>query len=173
MKATGLVFACIVPAVLSGCATAPQSCFGALQRLDPPGAIEPTAQWGLGTTAGPYVFISGMRGIDPATNEIVLDLGERVRQAYTNMFFIAAHAGARPADLVETTVFIRTDAPHPSPEFLAIRRLDNAVRQEVYGASPYPNRTIVGVTELNGIDPNQAVDVFELKGTFYVPCARL
>ena len=170
MKGIGLIFACFALTGLSACATAPRSCFGPLQRLEPPGAIEPTAQWGLGTAAGPYVFISGMRGIDPGTNEIVLDLSERVRQAYTNMFLIAADAGAQPEDLIETTVFIRTDAPHPAPEFLAIRRLDNDVRQEVYGDGPYPNRTIVGVTELNGIDANGDVDVFELKGTFYVPC---
>lgn len=172
MKALPLVAIGLVHSALSACATTPQSCFGALERLDPDGAIEPTAQWGLGTKAGPYLFISGMRGIDPGTNEIVLDPRERVRQAYTNMFFIAASAGARPADLIETTVFIRTDAPHPSSDFFAIRGLDNEVRQEVYGDGPYPNRTIVGVTELNGIDASGAIDVFEVEGTFYVPCAR-
>ncbi len=155
---------------VSACDTSPQPCFGPLERLEPSGAIEPTAQWGLGTKAGPYVFVSGMRGIDPATNEIVLDHRARVRQAYTNMFFIAAAAGARPEDLIETVVYVRTDAPHPSPEFFAIRRLDNDVRQEIYGDGPYPNRTFVGLTELNGTDANGEVDVFEVKGTFYVPC---
>ncbi len=154
---------------VSACDTSP-SCFGPLERLEPSGAIEPTAQWGLGTKAGPYVFVSGMRGIDPVTNEIVLDHRARVRQAYTNMFFIAAAAGARPEDLIETVVYVRTDAPHPSPEFFAIRRLDNDVRQEIYGDGPYPNRTFVGLTELNGTDANGEVDVFEVKGTFYVPC---
>lgn len=172
MKATFLGVVCCILIALSACATAPQSCFGALERLDPPGAIQPTAQWGLGTKAGPYVFISGMRGIDPETDEIVLDLRGRVRQAYTNMYFIASQAGAQPGDLVETTVFIRTDPPHPSPDFFAIRRLDNEVRQEVYGDGPYPNRTIVGLTELNGVDANGNVDVFEVKGMFYVPCGE-
>ncbi len=172
MKTISLVSASIILTALSACATGPRSCYGALERLDPPGAIRPTAEWGLGTTAGPYIYISGMRGIDPGTNEIVLDLRERVRQAYTNMFFIAAEAGAQPADLIETTVFIRTDAPHPSDEFLSIRRLDNDIRQEVYADGPYPNRTIVGVTELNGLDTNGEVDVFEVQGVFYVPCAR-
>ena len=155
---------------LSACEPAPQSCFAALQRLDPDGAIEPTAQWGLGTRAGPYVFVSGMRGIDPETNEIVLDVAGRVRQAYTNMFQIAAEAGAGPEDLIETTVYIRNDPPHPSTEFLSIRQLDNDLRQELYGDGPYPNRTIVGVTELNGLDGEQKADVFEMKGVFYVGC---
>lgn len=172
MHATPSLLVSFSVVALSACAASPPSCFGDFERLAPPGAIEPTAQWGLGTRAGPYVFISGMRGIDPASNEIVLDPKARVRQAYTNMFFVAASAGARPEDLIETTVFIRTDPPHPSADFLAIRRLDNAVRQALYGDGPYPNRTIVGVTELNGQDANDEVDLFEVKGTFYVPCER-
>ena len=96
MKAIPLVFVGLVHSALTACTSSPQSCFGELERLNPPGAIEPTAQWGLGAKAGPYIFISGMRGIDPDTNEIVLDLEDRVRQAYTNMFFIAASAGAEP-----------------------------------------------------------------------------
>lgn len=160
-------------AVLSACVTSTSSvsCFGPLERLDPSGAIRPTAQWGLGTKAGPYIFVSGMRGIDPETNEIVLDLRERVQQAYTNMFLIAADAGAEPEDLIETTVYIRSDAPHPSPDFLTIRGLDNDIRQEFYGNGPYPNRTIVGLTELNGVDADGATDVYEVKGVFYVPCS--
>ena len=172
MKAIFSILAVLSLIALSACAAAPQSCFDTFERLDPPGAIEPTAEWGLGTKSGPYVFISGMRGIDPDTNEIVLDLRERVRQAYTNMLLIAADAGARPEDLIETTVFIRTDAPHPSTEFLTIRRYDNEIRREIYGDGPYPNRTIVGVTELNGVDANEEVDVYEVKGIFYVPCGR-
>lgn len=170
MRAASLVFCALILATVSACDSGPQSCFGPLERLAPNGAILPTAQWGLGTKAGPFVFVAGMRGIDPVTNEIVLDLRERVRQAYTNMFFIAAAAGAQPEDLIETVVYVRTDAPHPSPDFFAIRRMDNDVRQEIYGDGPYPNRTFVGLTELNGTDPDGEVDVFEVKGTFYVPC---
>ncbi len=170
MRTAWLICGGLIVAALSACDSSPQSCFGPLERLAPAGAILPTAQWGLGTKAGPYVFIAGMRGIDPETNEIVLDLGDRVRQAYTNMFFIAAAGGAQPEDLIETVVYVRTDAPHPSPEFFAIRRIDNEVRQEIYGDGPYPNRTFVGLTELNGTDPNGEVDKYEVKGTFYVPC---
>jgi len=169
-RATSSGLGGLILAALSACGSDPQSCFGPLERLAPDGAVLPTAQWGLGTKAGPYVHVSGMRGIDPVTNEIVLDLRDRVRQAYANMFFIAAEAGAQPEDLIETVVYIRSDAPHPSPEFFALRQLDNEVRQEIYGDGPYPNRTTTGLTELNGTDPNGDVDVFEIKGTFYVPC---
>ncbi|MFL2547065.1 MAG: RidA family protein [Candidatus Rariloculaceae bacterium] len=169
-RAAGVIGVCLVALALSGCDASPGACFGPLERLSPDGAIQPTAQWGLGSKAGPFVVVAGMRGIDPATNEIVLDLAGRVRQAYTNMLLIAADAGAQADDLIETVVYIRSDPPHPSADFLAIRSLDNDVRQELYGDGPYPNRTIVGVTELNGIDPSGEVDVFEMKGTFYVPC---
>jgi len=170
MKTASSILGGIILSALSACETAPQSCFGPLERLDPSGAIRSTAEWGLGTKAGPYVFVSGMRGIDPATNEIVLNLRERVLQAYTNMFFIAAAAGAQPENLIETIVYVRTDAPHPAPEFFAIRQLDNEARVGFYGDGPYPNRTFVGLTELNGTDANGDLDVFEVKGTFYVPC---
>ena len=39
--------------------------------LSPDGAIEPTGTWSLGTRAGDFVFIAGMRGIDPQSNELV------------------------------------------------------------------------------------------------------
>ncbi len=153
----------------SGCSPDPApSCFGPLERLAPVAAIEPTAEWGLGTKAGPYIFVSGMRGIDPVTNEIVLDVEARVRQAWENMFLIAASAGAEPEDLIETVVYIRTG--HPSEDFLTIRSYDNAARRNYFGDGPYPNRTIVGLDRLNGVDAEGEPDVFELKGTFYLAC---
>ncbi|HEY5623002.1 MAG TPA: RidA family protein [Gammaproteobacteria bacterium] len=155
--------------MLAGCvAPQPQSCFSSLQRLAPEGAIEPTAEWGLGTRAGPYVFVSGMRGIDPDTSDIVLDVAARVRQAYENMFLVAADAGAQPEDLIETVVYIRTG--HPDADFQTIRGYDNAVRREIYGDGPYPNRAILGLTMLNGVDAEGQADVFEMKGTFYLGC---
>jgi len=154
---------------LTACAqTQAPSCFSPLQRLAPAAAIEPTAEWGLGTQAGPYVFVSGMRGIDPATNQLVLDVEARVRQAYDNMFQIAGSAGAEAEDLVETVVYIRSG--HPSEDFLTIRSYDNAARRDIYGDGPYPNRTIVGVSALNGFDSSGDADVFEMKGTFYLAC---
>ena len=42
-----------------------------IEFLAPPGAIKPTGTWSLGVRAGDFVFVSGMRGIDPATNTLV------------------------------------------------------------------------------------------------------
>jgi enamine deaminase RidA (YjgF/YER057c/UK114 family) len=39
--------------------------------LSPPGAIAPIGTWSLGARAGDFVFVAGMRGIDPASNAIL------------------------------------------------------------------------------------------------------
>ena len=42
-----------------------------VRTLSPEGAIEPTGTWNLGTRAGDFVCVAGMRGIDPQTNTLV------------------------------------------------------------------------------------------------------
>ena len=64
--------------------------------LSPEGAIAPTGTWTVGSRAGDYVFVAGMRGIDPDTNELVEGDEARVRQGFRNMLLIAASEGARP-----------------------------------------------------------------------------
>ena len=39
---------------------------GGVKTLSPSGAIKPTGTWSLGTRAGDFVFVAGMRGIDPS-----------------------------------------------------------------------------------------------------------
>ena len=46
-----------------------------VKTLSPQGAIKPTGTWSLGARAGDFVFVAGMRGIDPASNTIVADRG--------------------------------------------------------------------------------------------------
>ena len=42
-----------------------------IEFLSPPGAIKPTGTWSLGVRAGDFVFVAGIRGIDPATDKPV------------------------------------------------------------------------------------------------------
>jgi 2-iminobutanoate/2-iminopropanoate deaminase len=123
--------------------------------LAPPGAIQPTGTWSLGARAGDFVFIAGMRGIDPKTNALVAGDEARIRQAFTNMRTIAAAEGAGLQDCVRLTVFV-TDMGR-------LRPLVNKVQEELWAGGPYPPRTIVEVSKLN------QDDVFEVEGTFYVP----
>ena len=68
-----------------------------VKTLSPPGAIKPTGTWNLGTRAGDFVFVAGMRGIDPATNQLVQGDEARIRQGFLNMKLIAESEGRRCA----------------------------------------------------------------------------
>jgi 2-iminobutanoate/2-iminopropanoate deaminase len=126
-----------------------------VKTLAPAGAIAPTGTWSLGTRAGDFVFVAGMRGIDPATNKMVEGDEARVRRGFRNMLEIAASEGAKLTDCVRIVVYV-TDLNR-------LRRLVNKVQAELWGGGPYPPRTIVEVAGL------AQGDVFEVEGTFYAP----
>ena len=126
-----------------------------MKILSPQGAIQPTGTWSLGARAGDFVFVAGMRGIDPKTNTLVQGDEARIRQAFANMRTIAASEGASLQDCVRLTVFV-TDMGH-------LRPLVNKVQEELWAGGPYPPRTIVEVSKLN------QDDIFEVEGTFYTP----
>jgi 2-iminobutanoate/2-iminopropanoate deaminase len=123
--------------------------------LTPKGAIAPTGTWSVGVRAGDFVFVAGMRGINPANNSLVDGDEARIRQAFSNMRLIAGAEGADLADCVRLTVFV-TDMNR-------LRPLVNKVQEELWAGGPYPPRTIVEVSALN------QNDFFEVEGTFYAP----
>jgi len=126
-----------------------------VKTLAPDGAIKPTGTWNLGTRAGDFVFIAGMRGIDPKTNLQVQGDEARIRQAFMNMKLIAESEGATLRDAVRLVVYVT--------DMYRFRPLVNKVQEEFWGAGPYPPRTIVEVHRLNGDD------ICEVEGTFYAP----
>ncbi len=126
-----------------------------VEILAPAGAITPTGPWTLAARAGDFVFVAGMRGIDPATNALVEGDEPRVRQAFANMRFIAASAGAALTDCVRIVVYV-TDMGRYRP-------IVNGVQEELWDGAPCPPRTIVEVSRLN------QDDVVEVEGTFFVP----
>jgi 2-iminobutanoate/2-iminopropanoate deaminase len=128
---------------------------GKVRILSPAGAIAPTGTWSLGTRAGDFVFVAGMRGIDPATNALVAGDEARVRQAFRNMALIASSEGATLHDAVRLVVYVTDMARY--------RPIVNAIQQEFWGEGPYPPRTIVEVARLN------QDDIVEVEGTFYAP----
>jgi len=126
--------------------------------LSPKGSIKPTGTWSLGARAGDFVFVAGMRGIDPASDTLVSGEKARIRQAFANMTTIAQSEGAGLSDCVRLTVFVT--------DMTRLRPLVNAVQEELWDAGPYPPRTIVEVARLN------QDDIFEVEGTFYAPKSR-
>jgi 2-iminobutanoate/2-iminopropanoate deaminase len=129
-----------------------------VKTLSPPGAITPTGTWSLATRAGDVVYVAGMRGIDPATNALVSGDEARVLQAFKNMQLIAQSEGASLRDAVRLVVYVTDMARH--------RPLVNKVQEQLWGAGPYPPRTIVEVKALN------QDDIVEVEGTFYAPAKR-
>ncbi|MGA8588721.1 MAG: RidA family protein [Pseudolabrys sp.] len=126
--------------------------------LTPNGAIAPTGTWSLGARAGDFLFIAGMRGINPANNSLVDGDEARIRQAFLNMKMIAESEGADLPDCVRLTVFV-TDMQR-------LRTVVNKIQEELWSGGPYPPRTIVEVAALN------QDDFFEVEGTFYSPKSR-
>lgn len=127
----------------------------AVRILDPEGAIDSTGTWSVGTRAGDFVYVAGMRGIDPETNELVDGDLERVRQGFQNMALIAESEGASLQDAVRLVVYVTDMDEH--------RPLVNEVQEELWDGAIYPPRSIIEVAALNDDD------IFEVEGTFYAP----
>ena len=126
-----------------------------VRTLSPAGAIAPTGTWSVAARAGDFVFIAGMRGIDPASNRLVAGDEPRVRQAFDNMALIARSEGASLKDAVRLVVYVTDMARH--------RPLVNRIQEQLWGGGPYPPRTIVEVARLN------QDDIVEVEGTFFAP----
>jgi len=122
------------------------------------GTIKPTGTWDLGARAGDFVYVAGMRGIDPTTNSLVQGEEARIRQGFLNMRMIAESEGASLRDCVRIVVYVT--------DMLRFRPLVNKVQEELWGKGPYPPRTIVEVRRLN------QDDIFEVEGTFYAPAKK-
>ena len=129
-----------------------------VKTLAPEGAIKTTGTWSQGTRAGDFVYVAGMRGIDPKTNMLVQGDEARIRQGFLNMKLIAESEGASLRDAVRIVVYVT--------DMFRFRPLVNKVQEELWGQGPYPPRTIVEVHRLN------QDDIFEVEGTFYAPARK-
>ena len=130
-----------------------------VKTLAPAGAIKPTGTWNLGTRAGDFIYIAGMRGIDPRTDTLGEGEEARVRQAFLNMKLIAESEGVSLRDAVRLVVY--------TTDMFRFRPLVNKVQSELWGQGPYPPRTIVEVFRLN------QDDIVEIEGTFYAKRPQL
>jgi 2-iminobutanoate/2-iminopropanoate deaminase len=124
-----------------------------VKTLAPTGAIKSTGTWNLGTRAGDFIYVAGMRGIDPKTDTLVQGEEARVRQAFLNMKLIAESEGATLRDAVRLVVYVTDMFRH--------RPIVNKIQTELWGQGPYPPRTIIEVDRLN------QDDIVEIEGTFY------
>jgi 2-iminobutanoate/2-iminopropanoate deaminase len=104
----------------------------------------PTGPFVQGIRVGSLLFLSGQRGIDPATMAPVPGAFEaRARQLFTNIGRVLAAGGTDFRHVLATTVYVRDMFRH--------RPIINDLYQEVFGAH-LPTRTIVEVARLNQDD---------------------
>src|SRR3954454_5626188 len=155
-RSAAIVFAALIalPALAQQFPLSPNG----VKTLAPDGAIKSTGTWNLGTRAGDFVFVAGMRGIDPKTNSLVAGEEARVLQAFRNMQLIAESEGASLRDAVRIVVYVT--------DMFRYRPLVNKVQEQLWGKGPYPPRTIIEVDRLN------QDDIVEVEGTFYAPQKR-
>ncbi len=126
-----------------------------IEVVSPPGAIKPTGTWSLGVRAGDFVFVAGMRGIDPATNMLVDGAEARIRQAFLNMKTIVEAAGGTLRNTVRLVIYVT--------DMYRYRPMVNKIQEELWAGAPYPPRSIVEVNRLN------QDDIVEVEGTFFCP----
>ena len=129
-----------------------------VKTLDPPGAVKTEGTWSLGTRAGDFIFVAGMQGIDPSTNTLVRDPQARVLRAFLNIKLIAQSEGASLRDCVRLTVYV-SDLPRFAP-------MVEKAQAELWGAPPYPPRTMIEVRRL--FDD----DIVEIDSVFYAPMKK-
>ena len=158
MRVAALVTAAAVTMMSASMGVAQSVSPNGVKTLTPQGAIKTTGTWDVGTRAGDFIYIAGMRGIDPQTNALVAGEEARIRQGFMNMKLIAESEGATLRDCVRIVVYVT--------DMFRFRPLVNKVQEELWGQGPYPPRTIVEVHRLN------QDDIFEVEGTFYAPVKK-
>lgn len=90
--------------------------------------------------AGPFLFVSGQIGLNPATMELVADdLESQTRQTLTNLSALLKHAGYDSSDVIQCTVYLRD-----MKEFSKM----NAIYGAFFPAGRYPTRTTIEVSNL-------------------------
>lgn len=121
--------------LVTGCA--PSSL--ARRTIDPPGIAPLVPAYSVAIRAGNQVFVSGMTGIKPGTQDIVEGgVALQTRQTLENIRTALLSAGATMADVGECTVFL-TDMR----DYAAM----NGIYTEYFRVDP-PARATVAVTAL-------------------------
>lgn len=119
---------------LTGCAASPGR-----TAVNPPGISPLVPAYSVAIRDGDLVFVSGMTGVRPGTQEIVEGgVAAQTRQTLENIRTSLQAAGARMADVGECTVFLVSMADYAAM---------NAVYVEFFSTVP-PARATVAVTAL-------------------------
>ena len=126
----------------------------AIQLVNAPAAPTPPGPFSHAAVVGPWVYVSGMGGLDPATGQIVSDdVIAQTEQSIRNIAAILEAAGCGLEHVVKATVYLTDMADYGRV---------NEVYARVF--SPHkPARTCVAVSALP-IRERMKIDVVAWKG---------
>ena len=112
-----------------------------LEAIETTQAPAPVGPYNQAVRAGNLLFCSGQIALDPASGSLVGagDVARETRQVLANLLAVLAAAGARPSQVVRTTVFLADLA-----DFATV----NGLYAEVFGAGVSPARACVQVAAL-------------------------
>jgi reactive intermediate/imine deaminase len=112
-----------------------------LEAIETAQAPAPVGPYNQAVRAGNLLFCSGQIALDPASGSLVGagDVALETRQVLANLLAVLDAAGARPSQVVRTTVFLADLA-----DFATV----NALYAEVFGAGVSPARACVQVAAL-------------------------
>ena len=112
-----------------------------LEAIETAQAPAPVGPYNQAVRAGNLLFCSGQIALDPASGSLVGagDVALETRQVLANLLAVLDAAGAKPSQVVRTTVFLADLA-----DFATV----NGVYAEVFGAGVSPARACVQVAAL-------------------------
>jgi 2-iminobutanoate/2-iminopropanoate deaminase len=112
-----------------------------LEAIETAQAPAPVGPYNQAVRAGNLLFCSGQIALDPTSGSLVGagDVALETRQVLANLLAVLDAAGARPSQVVRTTVFLADLA-----DFATV----NGVYAEVFGAGVSPARACVQVAAL-------------------------
>ena len=122
-----------------------------IEFIAPEQSFTPTGTWSLGIKTGSHIFVSGMRGINPETDDLVLGEAPRVRQAFRNMKTVVEAGGGKITDAIGLVIYVTDE------KYIEIIEV---LQKNFWVEKPLPPITINIVTALNDND------IVEIEGTF-------
>lgn len=125
------------------------------KMVNAPAAPQAPGPFSHATVVGPWIYVSGMGGLNPKTGEVVSDdVIEQTRQALQNIKAILEAAGGSMADVVKAVVYLTDMADYPRV---------NKVYEEVFAPNK-PARTCVAVSALP-VRERMKLDAIAYRGT--------
>lgn len=110
-----------------------------MRMVNTPEAPTPPGPFSHAVVVGPWVYTSGMGGLDPRTGQVVSDdVIEQTEQSIKNVEAILAAAGCTLQNVVKAVVYLTDMADYPRV---------NAVYEKAF-APHKPARTCVAVSSL-------------------------